>query len=48
MLKNLAKDLPEHWDGIELRQFIAEQFAEHIAQMPPKRLEQYQKDVANL
>ncbi len=40
------EDIPENWDGIELRQLIADKFAEQTARMSGRRHSEYMNTVA--
>jgi hypothetical protein len=40
-----SKKIPPEWDGIELRQYIADQFAQQVADMPRSRRKDYNNTV---
>jgi hypothetical protein len=42
----LKKELPEHWEGLELKQYIADVFQGDLkSYFRPKRLREYRNDV---
>lgn len=43
--KILNADIPAEWDGIELRQYIADKFAEQVADMPRTRRREYSNTI---
>lgn len=43
--KILNADIPADWDGIELRQYIADKFAEQVADMPRARRREYSNTI---
>lgn len=43
--KILNADIPAEWDGIELRQYIADQFAEQVGDMDKRRRREYRNDI---
>lgn len=36
---------PAHWDGFELRQYVADRFAANVSPMGRVRMREYQNDV---
>lgn len=40
-----VEHFPENWDGIEIRQYVADKFRQEIAPMHLKRLRRYKNDV---
>ena len=43
--KILNADIPAEWDGFELRQYIADRFAEQVADMGKQRRREYSKTI---
>lgn len=43
--KIINADIPPEWDGIELRQYIADQFADQVADMPRYRRREYRNTI---
>lgn len=44
LIRILNDSIPAEWDGIELRQYIADKFAAQIVKMEPKRMKRYRND----